>query len=121
MDELMKEILGEDWIIFNYTANIAGYGGTPQFIHQDQGFVTKLLEFPVIGQAIFCLDDFKMENGATHVIPGSHLIIRDGFKVSDLPEEIAAEAPAGTILITDGRLAHGTGQNITQNKRFALL
>ena len=35
-------------------------------------------------------------------------------------EIISATAPAGTLLILDGRTFHGTGKNLTENKRHAI-
>ena len=35
-------------------------------------------------------------------------------------EIISATAPAGTLLIFDGRTFHGTGKNLTENKRHAI-
>jgi len=65
--------------------------------------------------------DINEENGGTLVIPGSHKIMSEagsGGKIGKLPPAINLEAEAGTIMIFDGRLLHGTGVNKTDKRRF---
>ena len=57
----------------------------------------------------------------TLVIPGSHKIMSEagsGGKIGKLPPAINLEAEAGTIMIFDGRVLHGTGVNKTDKRRF---
>ncbi len=71
---------------------------------------------------IWMLDDFTIENGATRIVPGSHMAGRhprgDDARRTDI---IQACAPAGSALITDGRLWHGTGANSGNGNRNAVL
>ena len=62
------------------------------------------------------------ENGGTLIVPGSHLFGRHPDKILDKDIiTISAEGPPGCAIITDGRLWHGTGANITQKNRLVLL
>tara|TARA_Y100000590_G_scaffold470669_1_gene667607 strand:- start:329 stop:1099 length:771 start_codon:yes stop_codon:yes gene_type:complete len=66
------------------------------------------------------LDDFTMDNGATHLASGSHLKEdrldeEDFFKTSD-----RAVGKAGSYLIFDSRVWHSTGMNLTGERRRAL-
>ena len=72
--------------------------------------------------AIFMLNDFTDANGGTRLVPKSHLKGRhpDPIKDEDI-ETIAAEGPAGTAIITDGRIWHGTGSNRTDKDRVGML
>jgi ectoine hydroxylase-related dioxygenase (phytanoyl-CoA dioxygenase family) len=73
-------------------------------------------------QVIVMLNDFTDANGGTRIVPGSHLWGRHPDPVLDADvETIAAEGPAGTAVITDGRVWHGTGANTTNDDRWALL
>lgn len=70
--------------------------------------------------AIWCLDEFTDANGATRVIPGSHLdastaLASMGDPMDRHPDEVLVEAPKGAVvfhnshLIHSGRPNHSTG------------
>merc|ERR1712080_503021 len=70
------------------------------------------------------MDDVSEVNGGTLVIPGSHKILYaagSGGKVGQLPPAINLEAPAGTVMMFDGRLLHGTGVNHTNKLRMVFV
>ena len=70
---------------------------------------------------MWTIDDFTAENGATIVVPGSHLCGREPDH--ELDEEagwVAAEAPAGSFIALDGRVWHSTGENHTDRPRIGL-
>lgn len=73
-------------------------------------------------QVIVMLNDFTDANGGTRIVPGSHLWGRhpDPEVDGDI-ETVAAEGPAGTAVIADGRIWHGTGANIGNTDRCGLL
>ena len=109
--EMMPRLLDDDFILSSLTANIARPGGEPMYLHSDQGYVGFWTSKPVVANILWILDDFNEENGGTRLIPGSHLRGRE-------PEDthagtIAATGKAGSALVFDGRLIHGTGANRT--------
>ena len=70
---------------------------------------------------MWTIDDFTAENGATIVVPGSHLFGREP------DQELDAEAgwsptvaPAGSFIVLDGRVWHSTGENRTGRPRIGL-
>ena len=66
-------------------------------------------------EAMFALTDFTKENGATQVVPGSHLW-EPGREPE--PEEILqAGMPAGSALFYLGTTLHGGGANTTEDVR----
>ena len=83
----------------------------------------------------FALEDATVENGCMHFIPGAHkepLRKRnyrdaDGRIVNeiidktpfDVDEALAAEAPAGTLVIFDGRAPHYSAPNTSDKSRHA--
>ena len=83
----------------------------------------------------FALEDATLENGCMQFIPGAHrLPLRkrnyrtpDGSLVTETldatpwPEErkVAAEAPAGTLVIFDGRMPHLSAANRSSRSRHA--
>ena len=61
------------------------------------------------------------KNGGTLVIPGSHkIMIKAGSngQIGKLPPAINLEAEAGSIMLFDGRLLHGTAVNKSDKSRF---
>ena len=123
IEQLMGETLGSGWICHSFLANGADPGGYPQALHADQAplFPLQTPESPVLVNTMYIPQDVNEENGGTLLIPGSHKILADagsGGEVGELPPTINLEARAGTLLIFDGRLLHGTGANRSDRQRF---
>ena len=68
--------------------------------------------------ALWALDDFTADNGATRIVPGSHL--RRAGK-PEAAEAVPAEMPAGSVLLFSGRLYHGAGANTTGRPRLGVV
>lgn len=132
IESLMGHLLGSDFLLSSFTANIAHPGGEPMVLHTDQGYVGFWTPQPVVANIAWMLDDFTDANGGTRLVPTSHLN-RDATPRSSaftpdrpanmptLEDTIGAEGKAGSILCFDGRIWHGTGANRTDNPRHALL
>lgn len=119
---LMDHLLGYNFLLSNIDANIAGPGGQPMFLHADQSFVPPPWPpFPMVANAMWMLDDFTPENGATRIVPGSHLR-GEGPDPFNPPETEPVCGPAGTVMVFEGRLWHQTGANVTAaERRFGIL
>lgn len=121
--DFVTALLGPDFLISNFTANIALPGSRSMKLHSDQGIVVPEPWFhPWSINVIWCLNDIDAENGATRYIPGSHRIRWQ----SELPENaaestVAFEAPAGSIAVMDGRVWHTSGANVSPSRERALL
>lgn len=123
IEQIMDETLGKGWICHSFLANGADPGGYPQALHADQGplFPVQTPFAPVLVNTMYIPQDVNDENGGTLLIPGSHRILAEagsGGAIGELPPTINLEAKAGTLLIFDGRLLHGTGANRTDRQRF---
>jgi fumagillin biosynthesis dioxygenase len=121
--EMVRAVLGPDFMISNFTANIARPGSKSMALHSDQSIVVPepwLQAWAV--NIIWCLTDVSFENGATLFIPGSHRWTSRADVPADAPRRLRPfEAQAGDILVMDGRLWHTSGANITQRDERALL
>jgi ectoine hydroxylase-related dioxygenase (phytanoyl-CoA dioxygenase family) len=95
-------------------------GERAQPIHADD----QLLPLPKPHVATVCntmwaLTDFTEENGATRVVPGSHL--RDHSPAFGARHDsVAAEMPRGSVLVWHGSLWHGGGANRTRQRRIGI-
>ncbi|THD80879.1 MAG: phytanoyl-CoA dioxygenase family protein [Phenylobacterium sp.] len=129
---LMGHLLGPDFLVSSFTANIAHPGGEPMVLHTDQGYVGFWTPSPVVANIAWMLDDFTEANGGTRLVPASHLnsaatprssayAPAEPANMPTLEDTIGAEGKAGSILCFDGRIWHGTGANRTDEPRHALL
>lgn len=118
--DLIGHVLGEPFLLSSHTANIAGRGGEAMVLHSDQGYAPPEITIPLVANVMWMVDDFTEANGATRVVPGSH---RSGTHPDPQhpPETVAATGPAGSALVFDGRLWHGTGCNRTDALRHGVL
>ncbi|MDG4793682.1 phytanoyl-CoA dioxygenase family protein [Micromonospora sp. WMMD1082] len=110
--EAVHAVLGRDALVSNLSANITGPGGAAMAPHWDQDWAERPWPHAFVAHVIWMIDDFTVENGATLVAPGSHLM--------DTPPQgdcmVPATGSAGTAMIIDGRVWHGTGANVTADE-----
>ena len=124
VEQLVTEALGPGWICTSLIAAISLQGGVPQALHQDQNNNLDSRS-PMSLNILTAITDVDEKTGGTLVIPGSHTLLADavraGEPVGKLPPAINIDAKAGTMVITDGRLLHGTGINHTDQPRIVML
>lgn len=121
--DMVKSVLGENFLISNFTANIARPGSQSMALHSDQSIVVPdpWIE-PWALNVIWCLTDVYKDNGATLYIPGSNKYVHASDIPADAPERlIPFEAKAGSIILMDGRVWHTSGANVTKDQDRALL
>lgn len=117
--EIMRSLIGPAPLLSNISANITGPGGGPMAPHCDQQFVmAPVWDVALAGNAAWALTDFHAANGATRVVPGSHLARRPPTP-DDMRAAVPIEAPAGAMIAFEGRLWHQTGANTTADERRA--
>jgi ectoine hydroxylase-related dioxygenase (phytanoyl-CoA dioxygenase family) len=110
-----------DRIQLHLTQTIAIFPGeSAQALHRDRLAWGGHIPEPIEPQfnTIWALTDFTVENGATHVIPGSHHWPADRNGEPD--ESVRAEMPAGSVLFYSGTVVHGGGANRSTEPRIGL-
>ncbi|MEE4299050.1 MAG: phytanoyl-CoA dioxygenase family protein [Pseudomonadales bacterium] len=110
-----------DPLLSSFTANIAGPGGVAMDLHSDQMYAPIGTGHPLVVNVLWMLCDFTEANGATRVVPGSHRFEDPVAYLRRRGPSVPAEGTAGTALIFDGRVLHGTGANVTDEHRYGLL
>ena len=70
---------------------------------------------------IWCISDFTATNGATRLVPGSHL--HPGLDIPSGAENRATtiEAPRGSVILLDVNTWHGPSENRSDANRYAVL
>jgi ectoine hydroxylase-related dioxygenase (phytanoyl-CoA dioxygenase family) len=120
--DLTKHILGptmlnESYLVHSCDANVARPGGQEQHLHLDRTKLGDGQTRPLQSRFVFCLDQFEEENGATRLVPGSHLWNdRIDATRSTHYESVPAEAPSGSLIVFTDMLLHGTGANVTADR-----
>lgn len=76
---------------------------------------------PAVVNAMYMVTDFTAENGGTRIVPGSHLSGWQPDQAVPHPvETVAAEGPAGSAVIFEGRTWHAAGVNRTDQHRIGI-
>lgn len=106
----------------NYRAAIPGAG--LQKLHADYPESVPKNDYRVCN-SIWLLDDFSEKNGATRIVPGTHLheqLPQDVMEnpMDSHPNEIILEAPAGSVVIFNSHVWHGGTTNRTERPRRAI-
>lgn len=70
---------------------------------------------------LLCIDDFRMDNGPTMMLPGSHKIENFPDEAVWRDAEVALTAKRGTYLVFDSMTFHRTGKNNSGEFRRALV
>ena len=96
-------------------------GEAAQRLHRDDGiYPISIQGMELQVSAMWALDDFTPDNGATHVVPGSHQ--GPSRSVSDRAfHTVQAPMPKGSLLLYLGSVLHGGGANDTDAPRMGLI
>ena len=121
-DELLKPYCASYWMNTGQMM-IVMPGGAPQYMHRDSDDWPAMCSPtapPCQISCMFALSDFTAENGATRVVPGSHLWSDYSRQATD-DEITQAVMPAGSGMIYLGKTLHSAGANKTKNEpRFGM-
>ncbi len=73
----------------------------------------------MIVASMWAITDFREDNGATLVVPGSHQWPEERQATNN--EIIAAEMSAGSVLYWLGGTLHGAGANVSSEWRYGVI
>lgn len=88
--------------------------------HRDLPYQHFLSTSPLAINALFCVDDFTIANGATFVLPASHKT--EAFPSPGYVQRnaVQVEAKAGSFILLDCMMFHAGGFNTTGSERRAV-
>jgi ectoine hydroxylase-related dioxygenase (phytanoyl-CoA dioxygenase family) len=117
---VVEGVLDRGCLISSLSSIAICQGETPQPIHaDDQLMPIPKPHPPTVCNTMWAITDFTDANGATRIIPGSHLA--DHSPDYGAPyDSIPAEMPRGSVLIWHGSLWHGGGANTTAERRVGV-
>lgn len=96
-------------------------GASAQGLHQDDGlWPIPRPHPPFVVNSVIAVDEFTKANGATQIVPRSHLWHETPVKQPPEITPVQVEMKPGTMLIWHGALWHGGGANTTNESRMAI-
>lgn len=118
---LLDRVLEPNYLLSQLQAINILPGEAAQPLHHDDAFYPWPRPRPPLGAAtIMAIDDFTAENGATVLLPGSHLWPNRAPDAADLAKAIPAVMPKGSVLLFLGTLWHGGGANRSASGRLCV-
>lgn len=126
MNELVLRIVGQliagKFLLNqqNGVINPAGESYNQGAWHRDLPYQHFVSSRPLVLNALFCVDEFTEDNGATWVLPASHL--QEAFPSAPFVEQHKRQvtAPRGSFVILDGMTFHRGGENRSALPRRAV-
>jgi ectoine hydroxylase-related dioxygenase (phytanoyl-CoA dioxygenase family) len=119
---LARELLGPYVVLMqqNGVINPPKQPHTQLSYHRDLPYQHFVSSRPLAMSALFCIDPFRVETGATTVIPASHRM--EAFPSPEVAAEIdtPVTAEAGSFIVFDSMLFHRAGANVSERPRRAV-
>ena len=117
---IIDRVLDPGCLISSLSSIAIQPGETAQPIHADDQLIPIPKPHPpTVCNSMWALTDFTEANGATRLVPRSHLLDHSPDYGADY-DTIPAEMPAGSVLIWHGSLWHGGGANATDETRMGI-
>jgi ectoine hydroxylase-related dioxygenase (phytanoyl-CoA dioxygenase family) len=117
---IVEGVLDPGCLVSSLSSIVIQPGETAQPIHADDQLIPLAKPHaPTVCNSMWALTDFTEANGATRVVPGSHLYDHSptyGQRYDSIP----AEMKKGSVLVWHGSLWHGGGANRTDERRIGI-
>jgi ectoine hydroxylase-related dioxygenase (phytanoyl-CoA dioxygenase family) len=117
---VVERVLDAGCLVSSLSSIAIDPGETIQPIHADDQLIPLPKPHPpVVCNTMWALTDFTAANGATRLMPGTHLAAESpefGREYDAVPAEMAR----GSVLIWHGSLWHGGGANTTDQRRIGV-
>ncbi len=117
---LVEAVLDRGCLISSLSSIDIAPGEKAQMLHaDDQLLPIRRPHDALVCNTMWALTDFTEANGATRLVPGSHLADH-APRPDQAVESIAAEMKRGSVLVWNGSLWHGGGANATRDRRVGI-
>jgi ectoine hydroxylase-related dioxygenase (phytanoyl-CoA dioxygenase family) len=118
---IVERVLDNGCLVSSLSSIAIGPGETGQPMHADDQLIPLPKPHPaLVCNTMWAITDFTRDNGATRIMPGTHL--RDGSPdpFTKYDGVIPAEMPRGSVLVYHGSLWHKGGANRTDKRRVGI-
>lgn len=118
---LVEQVLGKGCLVSSLSSIRIQPGERAQPWHaDDQRIPLGRPHAPLVCNTMWALTDFTGDNGATRLCPTSHLWDRHPAPDEQPDDVVHACMPAGSVLVWNGSLWHGGGENRTPHDRVGI-
>jgi len=119
---IVRRLLGEYVVLMqqNGVFNAPRQDHTQRAYHRDLPYQHWVASEPLAISALFCLDPFRPETGATTILPGSHKFERFPSERLAAEIDVPIAADRGSFIVFDSMLFHRAGVNRTDTMRRAV-
>jgi ectoine hydroxylase-related dioxygenase (phytanoyl-CoA dioxygenase family) len=118
---VVERVLDPGLLISSLSSIAIGPGEQAQPMHADDQMIPLPRPHPpLVCNTMWAITHFTEENGATRLVPGTHLAAEPPNPLERYDDTIAAEMPAGSVLVWVGSLWHGGGANHTSERRVGI-
>lgn len=119
----VRHVLGAPFRLFQFSGRDPAPGFGLQGLHTDW-LPRRDLEPYSVATALWMLDEFRADNGATRMVPGSHrrtgTVPRDvAVPASRHPDETLVVGREGSAIVFNGHVWHAGSRNESGNRRRA--
>jgi ectoine hydroxylase-related dioxygenase (phytanoyl-CoA dioxygenase family) len=117
---IVEAVLDPGCLVSSLSSINIGPGETAQPVHADDQLIPIPKPHPpTVCNSMWAITDFTAANGATRIMPGTHLF--DHSPRYDHPyDTVAAEMRKGSVLVWHGSMWHGGGANTTDGRRIGI-
>src|SRR4051794_39563290 len=120
--EVAEAVLDDGLLLSSLTAVEMNPGQAGQPFHADTGSIPlRRPHQPIACVAMWTLTDFTADNGGTRIVPGPPQFDRIPVKGEQPDHYVQAEVPAGSVIVYDGSIRHGGGENTTDARRMGIV
>jgi ectoine hydroxylase-related dioxygenase (phytanoyl-CoA dioxygenase family) len=117
---IVERVLDPGCLVSSFSSIAIDPGEAAQVLHADDQLIPlPRPHVPIVCNTMWAVTDFTADNGATRLVPGSHLSDRAPLLGEEV-ETIAAEMRRGSVLVYHGSLWHGGGANRTTSRRVGV-
>jgi ectoine hydroxylase-related dioxygenase (phytanoyl-CoA dioxygenase family) len=117
---IVERVLDPGCLVSSLSSIAIGPDETPQPLHADDQLIPlPRPHVPIVCNTMWAISDFTERNGATRFVPGSHRSPSAPHPFEPC-ETLAAEMPAGSVLVYHGSLWHGGGANRSESRRIGV-
>ena len=109
----------EPYYLNNISARSPLKGHKGQLMHLDSNLAG--VNYNIIVNVMWLLDDFNEKNGSTFIVPKSHLKKKYANNNKIIKNKILIKAKKGSVLIFNANLWHGGSKKQDNNSRWAVL
>ncbi len=118
---IVESVLDKGCLVSSLSSIAIGPDECAQPVHADDMLIPLAKpHVPIVCNTMWALSDFTDANGATRLLPGTHLASENPVLGRAYEGMVAAVMRRGSVLVFNGSMWHGGGANTTNERRVGI-